>query len=352
MNLFFNDSHIISYSIILLLSVALSGCHKPAPETKVEPAEAQQASVVVPDLNQICEDLKKEMLAITSQRTTFALEQINQNIRVCLPLISHREQKKLMDLSNQMYNQFLYMDRTPEQQKAFDQYALDESQFPTIQQSHFEKLNSRDQYLLRHKGQAYIELSNLNQNNMSYKRNAQYLAKVFAPYFPLDEKEFIQGLADQNEMPSFNQNSLLISPEDIVQRVLFWESYLKKFPQSAYKKDAQYLYDTYRSLLFLGLKDSPVSINFDGKFDIQAASLAAIESLAELKDSAVATQSRQFLKFIDMSTEQKAQYLNRSNADHSNSSSAQKQIMQLLNLKVLDFSQKPKRDCFSDAICH
>ena len=306
MNLSLTNNSFVSYSLIMLLSFVLTGCHKPTPEPELEHTEQQQASVAVPDLNQICENLKQEMRDISAQRTTFALEQINQNIRVCLPLISHPEQKKLMELSNQMYAQFLHIKRTPEQQKAFDLYALDESQYPTIQQSHFEKLNIRDQYLLRHKGQAYIELSDLNQNNISYQRNAQYLAKVFAPYFPEDEKVFIQALADQNEIPFFNQNTLLILPDEIVERTLFWESYVKKFPKSPYKKEAQYLYDSYRSFLFLGLKDSPVSVHYEGRLDIQASSLTAIEQLSELKNSHLATQARQFLKFVDMSAEQKA----------------------------------------------
>ncbi len=347
MNFFLSFKNLLLSSTCILLSVSLSGCQKPASEISKEQHAEQKVEVIVPDLNQICENLKKEMREMTAQRTTFALEQINQNIRVCLPLISHAEQKKLMDLSNQMYAQFLQIDRTPEQQKAFDEYALDESQYPTIQQSHFEKLHIRDQYLLRHKGQAYIELSDLNIHNISYKRNSQYLAKVFAPYFPEDEKEFMQNLADQNEVPFFNRNTLLISPEEIAQRALFWERYLKKFPKSRFKSDAQYIYDTYRTLLFIGLKNSPVSTNYEDRLDVQPLTLSTIEQLSIQKDSALAVQAGQFLTFIEMPPEQRMKLSHAQESDN-----AQAQLMKMLNLKSVDLSQKQKRHCFEDAICY
>ena len=352
MTLFSTSQFVFFHVPLLLLSFSLSGCFNPAPEPKQEPAKPQQKQeVIIPDLNQICENLKNEMLEISPQRTTFALEQINQSIRVCLPLISHAEQKKLMSLSDQMYAQFLQIDRTPEQQKAFDQYALDESQFPTIQQSHFEKLNIRDQYLLRHKGQAYIELSDLDQNNIGYKRNTQYLARVFAPYFPKDEQVFIQNLADQNEHTIFNENTLLISPEDIAQRALFWENYLKQYPQSSYQSDAQYLYNAYQILLFVGTKDSKVSYDYDGKFDIQAQSLASIEQLSKQKDSRLADKAKLLLKFIEMSPEQKAKALNRANPEQLHQTSMAKQVLRYLNIKDLNLGKAQVRDCFSDAIC-
>lgn len=346
-----------AYAVLFIaICSVLSACQKPLPEEKrVEQHQKNEIKNVTPDLNLICQRLQKEMQQMSAQRTTFALQQINQDIRLCLPLMPFPEQKKLMRLADQMYAQFLKIERSPEQQAAFDLYAHDQSQFPTIQQSQFEKLHIRDQYLLRHKGQAYIDLVDTTDHKTTYQRNAQYLAKVFAPYFPDSEKEFMQELAAQNQQLAFKKNTILITPDEISRRAQFWENYLKKFPKSSYKRDAQYLLDVYSSLLFVGLEESPVSIDFDGRLDIQAATLAEIERLAEHKNSRLADQARLFLKFIEMNHSQRLKNLDISEDISENESGtgpdAREQLQKYLYLKAFDFSTLPVRDCFSDAIC-
>ena len=53
------------------------------------------------------------MSEIDAQRTTFALEQINQDLKLCLPLLGFQQQKHLLGLSNKMYHDFLSVERTP-----------------------------------------------------------------------------------------------------------------------------------------------------------------------------------------------------------------------------------------------
>lgn len=338
--------------VIITISNMLIACQKPVPDEireETQKLEKQQSST--PDLNVICTRLQDEMKMISAQRTTFALQQINQNIRLCLPLISFDEQKELMSLSDQMYEQFLKIDRTAAQQKAFDLYAHDQSQFPTIQQNNFEKLHIRDQYLLRHKGQAYIDLIETTHNTSTYKRNAYYLSKVFAPYFPEAEKNFMQTMALHNQTPIFKNNSLIITPEEVSLRAQMWENYVKSYPNSSFKKDAQYLLQVYTSLLFIGSKDSPVSYDFESLNDIQISSLNQIELLSQNKNSHLAEQARLFLKFISLNPNQRNALL----ADHSNAAGSDdpiEQIKQHLNLKNFNFSRPLKRDCFSDAICY
>lgn len=52
-------------------------------EQKPKQAVAEQAV----DLKSICRGIEQEMREINQQRTTFALEQINQDLKVCLPLM-------------------------------------------------------------------------------------------------------------------------------------------------------------------------------------------------------------------------------------------------------------------------
>ncbi|MCG4650865.1 hypothetical protein L0P02_12915, partial [Bifidobacterium longum] len=79
-----------------------------------------------------------------------------------------------------------------------------------IQQAHFEQLNLRDQYLLKHKGQAYIDVFESDTGQLKYRRSPEYLAKIFAPYMPEAEQVFIENLAAQNIQPVFTKNHLMI----------------------------------------------------------------------------------------------------------------------------------------------
>lgn len=336
----------------ILLCYGLSACKKPVPEDMQPSKKAEEITVKINnDLDSICAQLKDDMLSMSAERTTFALEQINQNIRLCLPLMPLNQQIDLIDVSNQMYKQFLAVDRTIEQQKLFDQYVHDQAQYPTIQQSQLEKLTARDQYLLQHKGQAYIEIADTENHETFYKRSIQYLAKVFAPYFPEAEKTFIQELANQNQETHFNARDLNIQAQEISRRAQFWEDYVSHYPQSHYVKDAEFLYHFYSGLLFTGLKSAPVSTYYCGEIDIEPHSLTEIKLLSQKKNSRLADQARSFMKFIEMTPEQRSIEIPLS-IPHTISEPKKTsiQLNHFLNLRTYDLNNLPL-DCFSDAVC-
>ena len=346
--------HIKSLNILLpLIAICggLSACQKPIPEEiHTEIANQTSTQTAAPDLNQICQNLKNDMLSISAQRTTFALEQINQDIRLCLPLMKFKEQQQMIHSADIMYANFLKIDRTAAQQKAFDTYAHDQSQFPTIQQSQLEKLHIRDQYLLRHKNQAYIDLVDFNHQTR-YQRNPYYLAKVFAPSFPEAEKVFMQELAEQNQLARFEDEHFELAAQEISRRAQFWESYLKEYPNTNYLADAQYLYNFYTNLLFKGLRNNPISQDYDGRVEIKSEALDEIERLTNIKNSRLADQARLFMKFINMDAQQKNSLIPvTASTNEFDQIRVQAQLNKYLNLKSVDLKQP--RNCFQDAICH
>lgn len=332
----------------------LLGCQKPEPQPMPEQVQKQSRQDETVDLSLLCKNIEKNMAEINAERTTFALEQINQDLKLCLPLSTFAEQQHLLVLSNQMYSNFLAVDRTPSQQMAFEEHAFDLSQHPTIQQNHFEQLNLRDQYLLKHKGQAYIELFDAGKGLVNYRRSPEYLAKIFAPYMPRAEQVFIENLASQNMMPVFVENTLMIEPHEIVTRALFWEEYLNQYPKSSYRKDAEYLLQIYTLFLFKGMNDSPVSDTYLDKYAIQSSSMDEIEKLAQVKNSYLALQATKFLQFLQLSKPQRLKEipLQLSPKEQQSLSENQltlKQLDQYLALQNLSLSKT--RDCFSDAVC-
>lgn len=304
-----------------------------------------------------CQKLPQEMQQISPQRTTFALEQINKYLGMCLPDMNLAQKKDIMVKSNQMYAQFLTINRTPDQQKAFETYVVDKAQIPNIQQTFFEKLNQRDQYLLRHQGQGYLEIVEANDGHLVYRRSPQYLANIFAPFFPEAEKVFMQELAQQNKEPLLSNNKFKISAQEITRRALFWENYLKHYPNTSYQKDASYLLKFYSTLLFIGTEIQPVSTRYEDHLDIQISNLMEIEALAKHKNSRLADQARKFLTFIAMNEEQREKDIPLSakvmdTASQSEHDLAVAQLAQFLGLTLFPLSEIEKRNCFNDAICH
>ena len=339
----------------LIVFIFLLGCQKPEPEPVPKQLEKQLQQEEPVDLSLLCKNIEKNMLAIDADRTTFALEQVNQDLKLCLPLSTFEEQKHLLTLSNQMYKNFLSVERTASQQTAFENYAFDLAQHPTVQQNHFEQLTLRDQYLLKHKGQAYVELFDAGKGQLNYRRSPEYLARIFAPYMTEAEQAFRENLAAQNMQPVWVKQSLMIEPHEIVVRALFWEDYLKQYPKSSYRQNAEYLMHMYALFLFIGTPASPVSDNFLNSYAVQSSSLDEIEKLAQLKNSALAAQAGKFLQFLQLSEEQRIKHIpvqlspSEQGAKNENLL-AQKQLKHYLGLKNLSLSVP--RDCFSDAICH
>ena len=343
--------------LVLIACYYTPSCQQPTSQTAPNTLNEARVENSTPDLNTICQNLFKEMKNMTAQRTTFALEQINQDTRMCLPLMKSSQQKQLMQLSQQMYNQFLSVDRTLEQQQAFDDYLHNQSQIPNVQQSYFEQLNIRDQYLLRHRGQAYIELIENAEGNMVYRRSPQYLANVFAIYFPEAEKVFMQELASQNQSSLSSQHNIATPAQEISRRAVFWENYLKAYPNSPFMQDAQFLLQFYTNLLFIGSPEYPVSKQYDGALDIDVAHMIEIEQLSKHKNSRLGEQARLFNQFIEMNSEQRLRQIRLSkklyqNVSKNQSNLVEYQLSKFLNLQTHSSQNLKEIDCFKDAICH
>lgn len=315
--------------------LSLVACQKSDPPP-IQINEKHEVSAVI-DLTEMCKNLGQSMQNIDNTRTIFALEQINQNLKICIPLSDFKQQMNLLHLSTQMYNKFLTVQRNAQEQKAFELYALDLAQHPTIQNNHQQGFSLRDQYLLKHKGQAYVELHEVD-HHFVYRRSPQYLARIFAPYLPKAERVFIEHLAEQNMQNLFQNNRVSIDADEILIRALFWENYIEQYPKSHFIQEAKYLSQIYSQLLFKGTQEDPVSESYSNEYDIKSDHLFAIKKLATSNQSQLSDQARRFLALI---------HLNQTNSDQD---SAVTELNQQLNLKFA--KPNPKLDCFSDAICH
>lgn len=105
----------------------------------------------------------------------------------------------------------------------------------------------------------------------------------------------------------------------------------------------------YSTLLFIGLDTQRV---YDG-YTVQSNYLEEIERLAALKNSIVTDQARLFLKFVQLSPEQRAAQIILPASAHAQRLGAdqllQRQLAHFIQLRMVQPDQG--KDCLSDAIC-
>lgn len=323
--------------------MSLLACQPTSLPPVQETSPLQTDTLEKPNLNELCDNLTIQMQEIDSHRTVLALQEINKNLTICLPLMSTEEQFKLLDASTEMYRRFLNVQRTPEQQFAFEQYITQVGLHPTLQQNHFQQMHLRDQYLVKHQGQAYLEVLTLSEQHGKYRRGPEYLARIFAPYLPEAEQSFIVSLASQNHQPPFQQQQLNLEPMVLAERALFWQNYVAQYPESRYVQDAEYLSQIYSQLLFIGSAEQKVSQNYQGETAVEYSTLAAIDYLAHQPENPLTKQAKLFLDFLQRNTTESTDNLDQ---EHQQ---AVKALNQHLKLKSIDLRQAAI--CFQDAIC-
>mgnify|MGYP006877476767 FL=1 len=147
---------------------------------------------------------------------------------------------------------------------------------------------------------------------------------------------------------------LTIDAQEVVRRALFWEDYVKNYPDSSYIRDARYLDQVYRMFLFKGTLNTPVSDSYEAEYAIQPSVWYEIEKLAKLEQSRLADQARKFRSFVQMSPQERRNRIpvSLTAQEHNNERAntlALKQLSYYLDLPLNGLS--PTRDCFSDAVC-
>lgn len=371
-------SKALQYSSVFLLLGALCAC-QPKAETPATPKKESAAKTTTSGQSEItstqekpsCTQLSQTMTDIDAKSTVEALDTVNAQLKQCLPHAEHAQRMAWMDASSAMYQRFLTGDPIQLQKyEAFEQYGLSlleanqdnahdpNKPFPNKgDEQLFKKLATRDQYLFTHQGQSYIELHYQGEGMFTFRRNPAYLKDIFADALPEDQRVFITRMAEDNATLLYNDAAISVSWAELVERALFWESYLKKYPKSPYKTDANRLFKEYQFLIFVGTDNSPVSDEFSTDAWIDEDALKQIKALAKRPNTALAKQAQTFLKFIETTpTARRAQYpvtdVDQEGYEKSSSSIAREQLRKALNLRSPWNDEHGYRECHEDALCY
>jgi len=341
--------------ISMCSALLLAGCNKTSQQDQTVSKEQKSTEQKpVNKQNSSCVQIMAAMQKINQTSKIEDLNQINEKLKTCVPSLKNDEQLKLIDASTAMYQRFLKQDYTDKTARAFEAfgYAVLEQKQQDLkkviqsQKKLFDQLSPRDQYLLQHEGQAYIELLYQGEGMFTYRRQPNYL---------VDQKEFLTRMAKDNQNIFYNDGALAISWKELTERALFWEKFIQKYPKSHFISDAKLLFNEYRYFIFFGLDNTPVSDEYAPNTWFDKDALQQIRFLSTQNESSLAKPAQQFLKFIATPIdERKAQFkidLTEKNGDKkSNYQMTHEQLEQLLKFDS-PWNTEVYRDCHMDAVC-
>ncbi|MDA3557586.1 hypothetical protein MKL42_08770 [Acinetobacter sp. AOR15_HL] len=352
----------------LMMSVCsallLSGCNKTSQQDQAVSKEQKSTEQKhVSKQNNSCIEINAAIQKINQNSKIEDLNQINEKLKTCVPSLKNDEQLKLINASTTMYQRFLKQDYTDKTARAFEAFGYavleqkqrDPKKVIQSQKKLFDQLSPRDQYLLQHNGEAYIDLLYQGEGMFTYRRQPNYLVDVFSKALTADQKEFLTRMAKDNQNIFYNDGALAVSWKELTERALFWEKFIQKYPKSYFIGDAKLLFNEYRYFIFFGLDNTPVSDEYAPNTWFDKDALEQIRFLSTQNQSSLAKPAQQFLKFIATPVEERNKQfkidLTEKNGDKkSNYQITHEQLEQLLKFDS-PWNTEVYRDCHIDAVC-
>lgn len=345
-------------------ALLLSGCNKTSQQDQAvskEQKSTEQKPESKPDNS--CIQINTAIQKINQNSKIEDLNQINEKLKTCVPSLKNDEQLKLIDASTAMYQRFLKQDYTDKTARAFEAFGYtvleqkqrDPKKVIQSQKKLFDQLSPRDQYLLQHNGEAYIDLLYQGEGMFTYRRQPNYLVDVFSKALTTDQKEFLTRMAKDNQDIFYNDGALAVSWKELTERALFWEKFIQKYPKSHFIGDAKLLFNEYRYFIFFGLDNTPVSDEYAPNTWFDKDAIEQIQFLSIQNQSSLAKPAQQFLKFIATPVEERNKQfkinLTEKNGDKkSNYQITHEQLEQLLKFDS-PWNTEVYRDCHIDAVC-
>ena len=102
-----------------------------------------------------------------------------------------------------------------------------------------------------------LEIFDLAETEVRIIEVPNYYYNIFKDYVTDDYREYLEITSKENEEPYYTDGSILVSYDKIADRLLAWENFLKKYPNSDLAEKANEECNTYRRIYILGSYNSP-----------------------------------------------------------------------------------------------
>ena len=102
-----------------------------------------------------------------------------------------------------------------------------------------------------------LELIDLSEGDVMIREIPNYYYNIFKDYVTDDYREYLEITYNENEESSYTDGSLLVPYDKMADRLLTWENFLKKYPNSDLAEIANEKCNTYRRIYILGSDNAP-----------------------------------------------------------------------------------------------
>ncbi len=122
---------------------------------------------------------------------------------------------------------------------------------------------------------AGLEFWEIGEGMTEIRPKPRYFLEIFENYVTPDYREFLKINAKEDEKLYSADAGLVISFEELGDRILTWENFLRQYPNSKLMEKAKTIYKSYQHTYLIGMVNTPVVDEQTGKI--------YPESLAEFK---------------------------------------------------------------------
>ena len=366
---------LLSLTAAMSMLIALSGCQpkveKPAESNNTQKIEQdnpqllsmeqpKQAVVTEPAIDaKTCLALSKSMQKVGDTSKIEAIYTIQKQLKACLPTASNAEVLSLLENYQAMYRRFLQANNYLEGDSLFEvAEALEKgNKIPLDQLS---AMSPRQQYLVHsiQKGDD-IRLLYIGEGLFVFNHDLIATANLFAPYLSKAQAAFIQRMAKDNQDIFWNDASVAVPYAEVIERAVFWENYIKTYPNSSFIEDAKDLFTMYRYVLFFG-SDNTDWLNELSREFYEPEHEQLMKQLSQRPNSIVVQDAQNLLRFMKMSDDERqdrypvdtAHHEDNSDSEWAAWSTASEQLEQALSIpSPWKEDNSGHRDCLISVIC-
>ena len=310
---------LLSLAIGMSLLLTLSACQPKsavAPEVEVkdsadqirQPSVDKSTKLEITNNSAVdaktCLALSKSMQKVDNTSKIEAIYAIQKPLQSCLPTASNAEVLNLLKSYQAMYERFLW-EETDLNSAEFDQDFFDVmnvlEQGEKAPEEKLKNLSPRVRYLIgliQHG--ADVRVYNLGEGYYAFSHDLKAMADIFTPYLRPDQKAFIQRMAKDNQDIFWSDAAITTSFEELVERAVFWEDYITRYPNGYAVKDAKILLDLYRYSLFFGSDNTGWTDDAIHEF-IEPKYKQTVVALTKRPNSILAKDATNYLNFMALS---------------------------------------------------
>ena len=309
----------LSLTIGISLLSTLSACQPkpeaPNVEAKASSAQSRQPSIIEKSPKPVVSDdsaldaktclaLNKSMQKVNNTSKIEDIYAIQKSLKSCLPTASNAEVLNLLKNYQAMYERFLW-EETDLNSAEFDQDFFDVmsalEQDKKVAEAKLKNLSPRVRYLIGLiQNGADVRVYNLGEGYYEFTHDLQAMADIFTPYLRPDQRAFIQQMAKDNQEIFWSDAAITTSFEELVERTVFWEDYITRYPNGYAVKDAKTILDSYRYSLFFGSDNTQWTDDNIREF-LEPEYKQTMAALSKRPDSVLAKDATNYLNFMTLS---------------------------------------------------